>query len=90
MHGDLLISSKVSPKGLTTIPSEIRKLLNIKIGDTLVWNVEKCHNEENVIHIHLLQDPLLLLKGRRSDPHLTYDAVEHSADKILEKETKRD
>jgi bifunctional DNA-binding transcriptional regulator/antitoxin component of YhaV-PrlF toxin-antitoxin module len=47
-----MISSKVSPKGLTIIPSEIRKIMNINIGDTLVWKVEKCENED-VIHIRI-------------------------------------
>ncbi len=85
-----MIYSKVSPKGLTTIPSEIRKNLGINIGDTLIWQIEKCNNEDNVIHIRVLQDPLLLLKGRRSDPNLTYDAVEHLADKEIERKTNQE
>ncbi len=71
--------STVSEKGLTTIPKEIRKKLNIKKGDKIYWIVcEKDKSELIIIH-----EPLKFLKGRHTKFNLKYEELEHKADKLL-------
>ncbi len=38
-----MISSRVSKKGQVVIPKEIRKILGIKSGDTVIFRVEGGH-----------------------------------------------
>ena len=71
--------STVSEKGLTIIPKEIRRKLNIKKGDKLYWIVtEKDKSELIIIH-----KPLKFLTGRHTKYNLKYEELEHKADKIL-------
>ncbi len=54
-----MIHSAVTIKGQTTIPKEIRRAMNIKPGDRLVYVVDA----ENRVYIELLQGAASL-KGR--------------------------
>ncbi len=38
---DIIAVSKVFQRGKTVLPSEVRKLLNIKDGDKIVWRHDK-------------------------------------------------
>ncbi|MDK2383871.1 MAG: AbrB/MazE/SpoVT family DNA-binding domain-containing protein, partial [Candidatus Korarchaeota archaeon] len=61
--------SKVSRKGLTNIPSKVRREAGIEEGDLMVWEVEG----REVIRVRIVKDPLKHLKGKYDDPDLTYD-----------------
>ncbi len=72
--------SRVSRKGLTSIPAKVRKALGIEEGDMLVWEVNEKHN---VAIVRVIKNPIKHLKGKYSDPNLTYDRVEELADKLV-------
>jgi len=74
--------SKISDKGLTTIPIHIRKKLNLKTGDKIHW-IE--YGADRAI-VTVIRDPFKFLKGRYSKLNLKYEELEHEADKLLEKE----
>jgi len=78
--------SKVSDKGLTTIPKEIRKKLNIKKGDKLYWILSK-DNRSDLIVVH---ESLQYLTGRYSREDLTYENLEHKADDLLLNKVKKE
>lgn len=35
--------AKIDSKGQVTVPAEIRRALDVKAGDVLIWNVESKH-----------------------------------------------
>jgi AbrB family looped-hinge helix DNA binding protein len=74
--------SKISDKGLTTIPKRIRKKLNLKKGDKIHW-IEYGIDRAIITVIH---DPFKFLKGRHSKLNLKYEELEHEADNLLERE----
>ncbi|MHA1292530.1 MAG: AbrB/MazE/SpoVT family DNA-binding domain-containing protein [Promethearchaeota archaeon] len=74
--------STVSDKGLTTIPKDIRKKLNIKKGDKIHWILTGKDESELII----VKDPLKYLTGRYSREDITHEKVEHEADKLIKKE----
>ncbi len=74
--------SKVSRKGLTNIPSKVRREAGIEEGDLMVWEVEG----REVIRVRIVKDPLKHLKGKYDDPDLTYDRVEETTDRLIERE----
>lgn len=76
--------SRISRKGLTTIPAEIRRLMNVEEGDLLAWSVDK---ERGVVIVEVVKDPLKRLRGKYSRPDLRYEEVEELGDKLLEEET---
>jgi AbrB family looped-hinge helix DNA binding protein len=73
--------SKVSKKGLTTIPAKIKNALGVEEGDYLEWSVI---GDKAVVRV--VKNPYKFLKGRHDDPGLTYEAVEGEADNILGRE----
>jgi len=74
--------SKLSDKGLTTIPKQIRKKLNLKKGDRLQW----IEYGEDTAMIIVIRDPFKFLKGRYSKLNLKYDELEHKADELIMRE----
>lgn len=72
--------SRVSRKGLTTIPAWIRRELGIEEGDFLIWEVDR---ERGSISVRVVKNPLKHLKGKYNDPQLSYEAVEEVADPLL-------
>ena len=78
-----MLTSKVTKKGLTTIPIKVRRALKIEEGDILVWEIDK---ENNIAIIKVLKDPLKRLKGKYNDPNLTYDKIEELADRLIARE----
>jgi len=74
------IESIVGDKGITTIPKEIRKKFNIKKGDKLYW----IYKEPERVELIIIKNPLEFLKGRYSKKDLTYENLEHKADKLIE------
>ncbi len=80
-------TSTVSKKGLTTVPSKIREVLDIKSGDKLEWRVVK-KNDKTLIEVEAEKNPYTFLKGRRKDPEGTFDRVEGLADTLIAKEAK--
>lgn len=74
--------SKISDKGLTTIPKSIRKKLNMKKGDKIHW-IE--YGVDRAI-ITVIRDPFKFLKGRHTKLGLKYEELEHKADALLEQE----
>ena len=72
--------SKVSRKGLTSIPAEVRRKLQIDEGDLLVWKIDE---PRKVAVIQVLKDPFKFLEGRHRDPRLVYSEVEERADELL-------
>ncbi len=75
--------SKVSKKGLVSIPAEVRSFLNIEEGDYLVWDIDRVRK---VVVIRVLKNPYKYLKGKYSDPNLIYERVEEEANRIVEGE----
>lgn len=71
--------STVSSKGLTTIPKEIRKKLNIKKGDKIYWII----SSETLSDLVVIHKPLESLTGKYDIKDLTYKKLEHKADKII-------
>ncbi len=80
-------TSTMSRKGLTTVPSKIRKTLGIKSGDRLDWRVVK-KNDKTLIEVEVEKNPYEFLKGRRRDPDASFDKVEGLADALIAKEAK--
>lgn len=75
--------SKVSKKGLTSIPAKVRRALGVQEGDMLLWEVEEC---QRVVRVRVLKNPIRHLAGRYADPSLTYDEVEEGSDELLARE----
>ncbi len=73
----------MSKKGLTTVPSSVRKKLGIEDGDILIWEVDK---ERGIAIVKIVKDPLKSLKGKYGLEELRYDLVEEEADKLIEGE----
>lgn len=73
--------SKISKKGLTTIPSKIKEKLGAEEGDYLSWELV-----EGKVIVDLVKNPYKFLKGRHRDPNLTYDRVEGIADEIIKRD----
>lgn len=80
-------TSTVSRKGLTTVPSKIRKVLGIKTGDRLDWRVVR-KDARTLIEVEAKRNPYEILKGRRKDPNASFDRVENLADALIAKEAK--
>ena len=74
-------TSKISKKGLTTIPLEVKKALKAEDGDYLEWEVK-----EGYAIVRVAKNPYKLLRGRHRDPKLTFEKVEGIADKLIEAE----
>ncbi len=74
--------SRVSRKGLTTVPSAVRRAAGIEEGDILLWEVKK--GGEIVVRVE--RDPYERLRGKYRDPELTYERLEGEADRLLEGE----
>ena len=72
--------SRVSSKGLITIPAEIRRKLQIKDGDLIIWRIDE---KNKTIILRVAKDPLKYLKGKYSDPNITYENVEEEADRLV-------
>ena len=81
--------STVAKKGLTTVPSRIRKTLGIKTGDKLEWKVVE-KGGKTLIEVEPLENPYVFLKGRRRDSRGTFDKVEDLADALISKEAGAD
>ncbi len=79
--------SRVSKKGLTSIPAKVRKALGIEEGDELVWEVVE---ERGVAIVKVVKNPLKQLEGKYSDPNLTYEKVEELADRLVVGELRAD
>ncbi len=79
--------SRVSKKGLTSIPARVRKALGIEEGDELVWEVVE---ERGVAIVKVVKNPLKQLEGKYSDPNLTYEKVEELADRLVVGELRAD
>jgi len=75
-----MVMSRVSRKGLTSIPAEVRRKLQINEGDLLVWEVDEARK---MAVIQVLKDPFEFLKGRHRDSRLVYSEVEERADELL-------
>jgi len=75
--------SRVSGKGLTTVPSAVRRAAGIEEGDILLWEVR----EGGEIVVRVERDPYERLRGKYGDPELTYERLEGEADRLLEGET---
>jgi AbrB family looped-hinge helix DNA binding protein len=82
-----MLTSTVSRKGLTTVPSRIRELLGIKPGDRLEWRIVK-RDDKTLIEVEAGKNPYEFLKGRRKDLRGVYERVEHLADALLVEEAK--
>ena len=76
-------TSKVSQKGLTTIPSKIREKFNIKPGMHLIWE-----EIEGGIHVRIIKDIPKFLKGKFTDLNLKYNELEDVSDELLSKEVR--
>ena len=72
-------TSIVSDKGLTRIPKEIRKKLNIKKGDKIFWILSDNERADLII----AREPLKFLTGRHSKKDLTYENLEEDADGLI-------
>ena len=75
--------SRVSKKGLTSIPAKVRRMLGIEEGDVLVWEVDR---ERSVAIVRVIKNPVKYLKGRYNDPNLAYERVEELADRLVVRE----
>lgn len=75
--------SRVSRKGLTSVPAVVRRVLGIEEGDLLVWEVDEARG---VAIVRVIKNPVKYLRGKYSDPRITYESVEESADKIIARE----
>ena len=78
-------TSKISRKGLTTVPKEIRDALGISEGDRLAWRLKRAGGSL-VVEIEAIKHPMKYLKGRRRDKTLTYQNLEGVADQLIIKE----
>jgi len=75
--------SRVSRKGLVSIPASVRRRLGIEEGDLLVWELDP---GRRAAVVRVVKNPLRGLKGRFNDPRMTYEEVEEEADALLEAE----
>ncbi len=73
-------TSKVSDKGLTTIPKEIRERLGIKRGDVIRWIID----DRGSAIVRVVSDPYSTLKGRHTRLQLKYEELEGEADALLD------
>jgi len=78
--GALVSKSRISKKWLTTVPAEVRRALNLKVGDVIRWRVLE---DGKTVVVDKEEDPLSFLTGRRADPDTTYDKVEGLADELI-------
>jgi len=78
-----LLTSKVSKKGLTNIPTKVRKALGIEEGDILVWKVDE---KRKIILVEVVKEQTKYLKGKYNDPKISYKSVEELADEIVLRE----
>mgnify|MGYP000436248084 CR=1 FL=1 len=78
----IIATSRVSKKGLTSIPAAVRRSLRIEEGDILIWEVR----EGGEVVVRVEKDPYRVLRGKYRDEGLTYDKVEEIADLLLEGE----
>ncbi len=78
-------TSKISRKGLTTVPKEIREALGISVGDRISWRLHRA-GSNFIVEIEALKNPEKFLKGRRSSEKLTYQRLEEEADRLLARE----
>lgn len=78
--------STVSDKGLTTIPKEIRKRLNIKKGDKICWILSETDKADLIV----VKNPIKFLTGRYTQEELTYEKLEHKADDIILDKVKKE
>jgi len=78
-----MASSRVSRKGLTSIPAAVRRKLNIEDGDTLIWEVDE---KRRIAIVRVVKNPARYLKGKYRDPRLVYDEVEEVADELIMRE----
>ncbi len=75
-----MITSRVSRKGLTSIPASVKRALGIEEGDILVWEVDE---NRHIATIKVVKNPAKYLKGKYRDPKLTYEKIEEEADKVI-------
>lgn len=73
--------SRVSKKGLVTIPAEIRRRLNIQDGDLVAWDIDE---KDKIIILRIIKDPLKYLKGKYQDNKIVYEEVEETADNLIQ------
>jgi AbrB family looped-hinge helix DNA binding protein len=73
-------TSRVSRKGLTTVPARVRRALSIEEGDTLLWEVDE---ERGWAVVRVAKNPLRILRGKYDDPNLAYEHVEEDADRVI-------
>ncbi|HDJ89225.1 MAG TPA: AbrB/MazE/SpoVT family DNA-binding domain-containing protein [Thermoprotei archaeon] len=78
-----VIVSKVSKKGLVTIPMEIRRRFGIEVGDLIIWSIDE---KDNAIILHVIKDPLKYLEGKYDDSEIVYEVVEETADSLIQGE----
>ncbi len=78
-------TSKISRKGLTTVPKEIRKALELSEGDRIAWRLKRA-GASLVVEIEAIKDPMRYLKGHRNDKTLTYQRLEEKADQLIIRE----
>lgn len=76
---EITLTSTVRDKGLTTIPKEIRKKLNIKKGDKIFWIL----SDDETADLIIAREPLKFLTGQHSQKDLTYEDLEENADDII-------
>lgn len=77
--------SRVSKKGLTTVPARVRRVLGVEEGDVLIWKVDE---KRNVAIVKAVKNPIKFLKGRYDDPNLTYERIEEIADRLIVRESR--
>lgn len=75
-----MFTSRVSRKGLTSIPAKVREILGIEEGDVLLWEVDEARH---CIIIRVVKNPIKYLRGKYSDPGMVYEVVEEVADKLI-------
>lgn len=78
-------TSKISAKGLTTVPKEIREALGLSEGDRLAWRLKRA-GSSLIVEIEAIKHPMKYLKGHRSDKNLTYQRLEEKADQLIIRE----
>ncbi|MHC1628369.1 MAG: AbrB/MazE/SpoVT family DNA-binding domain-containing protein [Candidatus Nezhaarchaeales archaeon] len=78
-----MIVSKVSRKGLTSIPAMVKRALDVEDGDTLIWEVDE---KQKIAIVRVAKNPIKHLKGKYRDPNLTYENIEEKADELLVRE----
>jgi len=82
IYHNIMMSSKnstVSKKGLTTVPIDIRRKLQISEGDALSWEIEEDH-----ILVKVVRDPADFLRGKFDN--LSHEEAEEMTDRLLEEQ----